>query len=222
MDYTGSLLISVIIFLVSFYVSYFLIKKLQLRRKQLGMIDLFWQTTLVLGIVSATAGVRKHQSSWKYENSLSFITHWYLDIKSDLERYELEAKEKQQRAITYNWGNEGEYSYLINWYHDSRANFDRNETFVLQNLDVESWKRLNKEFESIKTTSIRYFDDANQNILSKMKLIDDEIQKTATYESDRLDTSIEFLLFLLGPWILSLVLGLRIAKTRYTTFVLQD
>ncbi|PWI28895.1 hypothetical protein DI383_14315 [Flavobacteriaceae bacterium LYZ1037] len=220
MDYTGNIFISLSIFIVTFLISYYLIKKTRLKQKALGKIDLIWQATLVLGIITATAGVRKYQSEWKYEKSMSYISHWYKDIQSELNRYRVEAENGLKKAKVYKWESENEYSYLIEWYDIQHNKFIKNETSVLGNLNTEDWEKLKSEIEKVDSTSIRFYDEANQNILIKLKWIDEEIYQTASYKSDRFDTNLEGLIFMIGPWILSLVLGIRMAKTRYSTFIL--
>lgn len=218
MEYLGSIWVSVSIFFISFIIFYCYFRNSVVTKKKLGIVDIIWQSTLFCAVIFATIGVRKYQNTWQFEQNKKFTVHWYHSLIRDLNWDLLNLEEMQKRAVIANWNSKDEYKEAIKWTNHKKVLLEKNKDSILLEFDKEKWDEINSQFTSFINTDGRKMLGDHEYYIQCTEFITTGLSDTIENKKKLKYSNIEGVLFYIYPWLLSLILGLRISKTVFTTF----
>ncbi len=214
----GDISFSIILFLGSLILCYIIFRNIKVTKKRLGIMDLVWQSTLLFGIIFATIQVRKHQNTWQFEQNKYHTEYSYKDLIKDLESDEHHLIQMHERAIIANWDSKNEYIEAIKWIKDKKDLLTTSQQSILEDHNKDRWDKIELKLKKYIDTDARIMLSDHKYYLQSAKNIGTVLNKTIENKNNIDFNSSEEFLFYVYPWVLSFILGLRLAQTIFTTF----
>lgn len=218
MDNFGNIGLSILVFFVALVVFYLILRTSTITKKKLGIIDLVWQSTLLFGLIFATIEVRKHQNTWQFEQNNQYTEYWYNNLIRDLTWDESNLERMHKRAVAANWESKDEYVEAISWIKDKRNLLESRKDIILKEHDQNNWIEIKSKLSNFIDTEARLMNGNHKYYLQCADNISNGLKETIQNKNKLEFSDAEGFFFYTYPWLLSLILGLRLSKTIYTTF----
>lgn len=218
MEILGNIYISLGIFFFGLILFSALLKLARPEKRKLGQIDLVWQSTLIIGVIFATAEIRKQMNTWQYESNLSYTTHWFDETVNDLQRYHFDCEKEYKWLLKIDSLEALEYLKASSWYKDKAEKLLKSRESIITKNDTVLWNELYGSLYKFTGTDLVLITQFYEFVKLDADNINEGLSELVVNKKKKESNYLEKLLYLFYPWILAFALTLRMSKTVYLTY----
>lgn len=216
----GDFKISFYCFFWSFFIFLLMMYVIKPSKKEASRVNFIWLASLFIAIAFATKNVRIYQNSWHADDSKRFIQTWYNMSIRQLKSNMIIATHRMERAQVLKLESFPKDTEVVNWYKKQVISLESSKDTITQSFDIKLWQNSYEVLcEFVDTEDSQHLQFYNY-LIGDINNVNSEFSALANYQKEKKLSSFEQFLFLVYPWFLAIILGLRFSKEVYEYYFL--
>lgn len=214
----GDFLISGLIFIGSTILGTVFFFTVKPSLKKLILVNMIWLLSLFSGIYYATNEVKLHQATWKKKDSEEYIQFWFKMTHNQLRRNVNVAKQELEVATRLDLDVKLDRAEAYKWFSKQLDELDSNKTLIVEDFDTLFWNKMHlnlTDFVDIKDESQL---EMYQFLEGEVKGVEEGFDRFKRCSEAIKSATDKGLYFYLYPFLLAIILGVRLSKEIYQYF----